>query len=98
MLCGIPCTMVIGTGTNSENRTENHAWNYVQLNNKWYAIDCTWDDPLSATGKVTESAKTKYFLKGFNTMSVDHTPKAQFTEGGKVFEYPQLCTYDYKRD
>lgn len=44
---GIPCTLVIGKGTNSEGRTENHAWNYVQLDNYWYAIDSTWDDPVS---------------------------------------------------
>lgn len=27
----IPCTIVIGKATNSEGNTENHAWNYVQL-------------------------------------------------------------------
>lgn len=60
----IPCTLVIGKGTNSEGRTENHAWNYVELQNKWYAVDCTWDDPVSMTGWVSEASKTRYFLKG----------------------------------
>lgn len=24
----------------------NHAWNLVQIDGKWYQVDCTWDDPL----------------------------------------------------
>ena len=91
----IPCVLVIGKGTNSEGRTENHAWNYVQLNNNWYAVDCTWDDPVSTTGWVSEASKTKYFLKGSNSMSRDHRPNGQFTEGGKIFSYPNLSNQDY---
>lgn len=93
---GIPCTLVIGKGTNSEGRTENHAWNYVQVGNNWYAIDTTWDDPVSATGWVSQSSKYRYFLKGSNDMSKDHTPSEQFTEGGKVFCYPMLSTNNYE--
>lgn len=93
---GIPCTLVIGKGTNSEGRTENHAWNYVYLDNSWYAIDCTWDDPVSRSGEVSKSAKYKYFLKGANNILKDHVPSGQFTEGGKTFKYPQLATSDYR--
>lgn len=93
---GIPCTLVIGRGTNSEEKTENHAWNYVQVGNNWYAIDTTWDDPVSPTGWVSQSSKYRYFLKGSNDMSKDHTPSGQFTEGGKVFSYPTLSTTNYE--
>lgn len=94
---GIPCTLVIGKGTNSEGTTENHAWNYVQLNGSWYAIDTTWDDPvISGEGTLSQSSKYKYFLKGSNEMSKDHTPSGQFTEGGKVFSYPGLSSRDYE--
>ena len=92
---GIPCTLVIGTGTNSQGQTENHAWNYVQLNGTWYAIDCTWDDPVSSTGYVSQSSKYRYFLKGSNEFLQDHTPSGQFTEGGKVFNYPTLSGTDF---
>lgn len=94
---GIPCTLVIGKGTNSEGTTENHAWNYVQLNGSWYAIDTTWDDPvIIGGGTLSQSSKYKYFLKGSNEMSKDHTPSGQFTEGGKVFNYPVLNSRDYE--
>lgn len=92
----IPCTLVIGKGTNSEGRTENHAWNYVYLDNSWYAIDCTWDDPVSRSGEVSRSAKYKYFLKGSSDMLKDHVPSGQFTEGGKIFNYPTLSISNYE--
>ena len=92
---GIPCTLVIGKGTNAQGQTENHAWNYVQLNGNWYAIDCTWDDPVSTTGYVSQSSKYRYFLKGSNEFVQDHTANGQFTEGGKVFNYPTLSVQGY---
>lgn len=30
--------------------SENHIWNAVYLNNKWYHLDLTWDDPISVEG------------------------------------------------
>ena len=92
----IPCVLVIGKATNSKGETENHAWNYVNLNGSWYAIDTTWDDPVVLNGgKASYSSRYKYFLKGASTMNVDHTPSGQFTENGKVFNYPTLSESDY---
>lgn len=94
---GIPCTLVIGKGTNLEGNTENHAWNYVQISDNWYAIDCTWDDPVvEGGGWVSKSSKYKYFLKGSQDISKDHIAKGQFTEGGKEFNYPKLNTSNYE--
>lgn len=92
----IPCTIVVGMATNSEGNTENHAWNYVQLNGNWYAIDCTWDDPiLVGGGFLTNSSKYRYFLKGENEFNESHTPNGQFTENGKVFTFPSLSMSNY---
>ncbi len=87
----IPCVLVIGQGTNSQGKTENHAWNYVQLNEIWYAIDCTWDDPVMIGGGTpSKELKNKYFLKDASSFNQNHVPNGQFTPGGKVFEYPLL--------
>ncbi len=39
-LTGISCEMVSGTADG-----ENHAWNMVRLEDHWYHVDATWDDP-----------------------------------------------------
>lgn len=93
----IPCTIVIGKGTNSEGKTENHAWNYVEIEGKWYAIDATWDDPvIIGNGTLSQSSKYRYFLKGSNEMAKDHTPSNTFTDGGKEFTYPSLSLKNYE--
>lgn len=92
----IPCVMVIGTGTNSQGETENHAWNYVQLNGIWYAVDTTWDDPIVVGGgTASEESRYKYFLVGKEIIDQDHKSSGQFTEGGKVFSYPDISNTSY---
>lgn len=93
---GIPCVMVIGTGTNSRGETERHAWNYVQVQGSWYAVDCTWDDPVVVGGgSPSQSSKYKYFLKGSRKFNSDHVPSGQFTPGGKEFSYPNLSSSSF---
>lgn len=88
---GIPCIIVTGDATNSQGKTESHAWNYVQMENKWYAIDCTWDDPvIIGGGNASQESRYKYFLKGKNDFDKSHRPSGQFTEGGKMFSYPDI--------
>lgn len=92
----IPCIMVIGTGTNTQGETENHAWNYVQLDGKWYAVDTTWDDPVViGGGTASEESKYKYFLVGREIIDQDHSPSGQFTEDGKIFSYPNVTYENY---
>ena len=38
---GIGCELVSGTGDNTE-----HMWNMVQIDDRWYHVDVTWDDPV----------------------------------------------------
>lgn len=93
---GIECEIVQGQATNSSNKTENHAWNIVNLNGTWYLVDATWDDPIIiGNGYVTKDIKYKYFLKGTDTFNKDHVMEYQFSEGGKTFKYPEISTEDY---
>lgn len=93
---GIPSTLVIGKATNSEGISENHAWNYVQINNNWYAVDVTWDDPvINGGGNIANSYKYKYFLKGENEFNKNHFSNGQFTQNGKIFNYPKLSSNNY---
>ena len=40
--------------------SESHIWNAVEIDNKWYHIDLTWDDPVVDDGK--DYLKHDYFL------------------------------------
>ena len=40
--------------------TENHAWNYVKIDNEWLHLDLTWDDPVTSNGK--DILDDSYFL------------------------------------
>lgn len=94
---GVESIVVIGTAIDSEEKTQNHAWNYVNLNNTWYAVDTTWDDPVIIGGKTLgKKHKYKYFLKGSNTMSKDHTEAYTFVDNGKVYTHPILSIADYE--
>ena len=44
-LSGIACVTVDGT---SHAGTAEHAWNLVMLDGDWYAVDVTWDDPVTS--------------------------------------------------
>lgn len=93
----IPCILVAGTAVDENGNTERHAWNYVYIKNNWYAIDTTWDDPIIiGNGKVTDTIKYKYFLKGKNTMQKDHKTIGQITQNGFDFKYPELAQDDIK--
>jgi hypothetical protein len=61
---GIPCAYVLGYALGGY-----HAWNIVQLDGEYYAMDVTWDDPLGA-------APNQFYYNYFNItdqeISSDH--------------------------
>ena len=67
---GIKTVNVVGIGTN-EQGSENHMWNKVYYNKKWYDIDLTWDDPTSI---YKENKTYKYFMTGSQAFSRSHNP------------------------
>lgn len=91
----IPCVLVSGIAVDDDGNSERHAWNYVYINDNWYAVDTTWDDPIIiGNGRVDESIKYKYFLKGSDSMNKDHSTIGQITKNGFEFEYPDLSKGD----
>lgn len=94
----IPCVFVSGIG-NSDGKTEDHAWNYVFLKGKWYAIDATWDDPIIiGNGLVSKDIKYKYFLKGSNNFFKTHTEQGQLVDNGMTFQFPTISEDDYVKE
>ena len=95
---GYDCELLQGVATNSSGKSENHAWNAVCLNNGWYQVDVTWDDPIIIGNfrRSNNEIKYKYFFKGTNQFNKDHTLYYQFSEKGRTFAYPNLSETDYK--
>lgn len=94
---GYECEMMQGIATNGSGDSENHAWNCIKINDTWYEIDVTWDDPIiiGGNGKTSNDLKYKYYLKGTNTFEKDHYLEYQFSENGKTFLYPSISSTDY---
>ena len=94
---GYECELMQGKATNNSGETENHAWNCIKLNDKWYEVDVTWDDPIiiGGNGRTNNNIKYRYFLKGTNTFNKDHVLEYQFSDNGKKFLYPNLNANDY---
>jgi hypothetical protein len=53
-MTGVECITVNGSSGGEE-----HAWNLVRLEGKWYCVDVTWDDPVLTW--QTSSVKHKFF-------------------------------------
>ncbi|WPC42334.1 transglutaminase domain-containing protein [Clostridium sp. JS66] len=46
MLSKVNIKNLLVLGSVDGSSTYNHIWNLVNLNGKWYHLDCTWDDPI----------------------------------------------------
>ena len=93
---GIECILVSGTATNSSNETEAHMWNYIKLDNSWYGVDVTWDDPVVIGGGNSNTLRRNYFCKGSYIFNKGHTANRKISDNGKPFSLPTLSDENYK--
>lgn len=84
----IPCKFV--TGYVNGNPDSLHAWNIVKIKNKWYHIDCTWDDDDDGI------YYRDYFLKSEKSMKADHTMDYFYMTEEFMEAYP-IAVKDFKR-
>ncbi|SET40952.1 transglutaminase domain-containing protein [[Clostridium] polysaccharolyticum] len=80
---GIPCRIVTSA---------SHAWNIVKLEDKWYHVDVTWDDPVSDKPVL----RYDYFLKGTKSMADVHVLNREFQTREFQKAYP-ISNTDYKK-
>ena len=89
---GVECHMVTGTS-----KGENHAWNIVKLDNEYYMLDVTWDDPAPDEAGVVDYS---YFNLTDSQLAQDHTwdkskwPAANGTKYN-YFVYNNLIVNNY---
>ena len=63
--------------------TNNHIWNAVYLDNKWYHLDLTWDDPVTNTGENV--LIHDYFL--ITTEELERLDKTEHTYDKTVYGF-----------
>ena len=95
---GVQCELIKGTGIVSSGESESHAWNDVNINGTWYAVDVTWDDPIiRGGGSLTKKIKYKYFLVGSSEFYKDHIENNNYISGSGTFINPTLNSNNYKK-
>jgi transglutaminase/protease-like cytokinesis protein 3 len=67
----IECDILTGSSNNI-----SHAWNVVKIDDEWYQIDCTFDDPVSTDDIIENNLRYDYFLITDEQMYIDHLPDA----------------------
>jgi len=77
---GIECRIISGKGDGSP-----HAWNIVKVNDLWYNIDLTWDDPIVSDG--TSTLTYDYFLKSEKDFT-GHTRDSEYRTQKFKTKYP----------
>ena len=80
----IPVNLVYGTAGG-----ETHIWNMVMLDDYWFHLDVTWDDPVSDRDAVFYT----YYMLAEKEISKDHTPDAALKLPKANKNY-----YDYLKD
>lgn len=85
-------SMVV-TGESAEGAS--HAWNVVDVDGKWYNIDCTWDDPLMDPPNY-KNIRYNFFLvpdKWIHNVTHMHVNQQKLSSG-KYLTYftPPACT------
>lgn len=89
----IECIYVSGISLESN---DNHAWNAVKLNDKWYWVDCTWGDPIYVSTPRDPITNYDYFLVDDTILNKTHKINGKinmdiYNSEEEVFKYPE-CT------
>lgn len=89
---GVPCTIAVGVCSDGE----LHGWNIIMLNDEYYHLDVTWDDPVLPDGKQIkthayfcltdeEMSKSRTILEGYETPSCISDKYNYFNHNGLIF-------------
>lgn len=68
---GVECGNVSGVGITSAGNGA-HGWNYIKIDDEYYFVDVTWDDPTYPDGYEPEGICYDYFLINYDQISKDH--------------------------
>ena len=79
-LMSIPCKLIGGFSKGDVSdignipKQENHAWNAVKINNKWYLVDATWGAGYANGSRWIQHFNDFYFLTDPDKFALTHLP------------------------
>jgi transglutaminase/protease-like cytokinesis protein 3 len=79
-LLGIPCLLVGGyskgdvSDIGNTPQQENHAWNAVKINRKWYLVDATWGSGYTNAYKWVQQFNDTFFFTNPDEFILTHLP------------------------
>ena len=68
---GVEAIIMTGSATSTISAGP-HAWNKVKIEDKWYSIDVTWDDPIKNYESEDEGICYDYFLVTDKDIAINH--------------------------
>ncbi len=86
-LCGLfnlECITVAGQAGEKGNAFYAHAWNYLRLDGKWYAVDATWADQ---DGGSTSFVMRDYFGQELGEYNATHIADRPTDDWGVAYQY-----------
>ena len=88
----IPCITVHGQATDCNlGVSENHAWNIVELNKKYYHVDVTWG---LKNYSVMQLGEFDYFMLSDEEIKVNHSWHDYFIPKCNSFQYNYFVLHD----
>lgn len=87
---GIDCELIIGLGKEVDDLTassqlQSHMWNAVKVGSNWYALDVTWDDPISVKRTTVNGVSTPVTDANGNYVYNDLCREKYFLLGSDTF-------------
>lgn len=101
----LPCTIELGTAGNSS-FGGSHSWNLVEIDKKWYAVDCALNDLSTNVGQAVSGDETTEFLLVGNkslvtfggetlTFEESHNASNIYLTGLEYVNSPKIEEYGY---
>ena len=69
---GVVCGKTRGRSAAGNRPEESHVWNYIRLDDGYYFVDVTWDDPLIRGGAVRDSLSREFFCLDLKDLKLTH--------------------------